>query len=130
MYEKTMYFSKKFIWNGLGCLALSAVFIPVELAFSAIITFVLFLLAAFIWLFLGFRFKKKLKLKTIESEEMFANKTFFKWTESGLRLLLVISVFLYLKHLPFMSILCVIIGLSYLLWLVNQTIKIEKYLKA
>jgi hypothetical protein len=127
MYEKVKYLSGKFIGNSIGCFILALLFI--EGPSQKVLLGAIFLAFGTLWLFLGLRFKKKLKLKTPETENLMFSKNTYKITEVALRIALIISIVLSLKNYPYFNIVAILTGATYLFWLIKETLVIEKYLK-
>ena len=128
MYEKVKYLSGKFIGNSIGCFILALLF--VEGPSQKVLLGAIFLAFGTMWLFLGLRFKKKLKLKSPDAENPMFRKNTYKITEVALRIALIISIVLFLKNYLYFNIVAILTGVSYLIWLIKETLQIEKYLKA
>ena len=121
MYQRTQYFSNKFIRSGFGCLALGVFFIAGTTSNSLLITS-LFLSISALWLFFGFRFKKKLKLKLASTEDLFFQNHNYKWIEAILRILLIIAVLLSFKNILYSNIFAIFFALIYFTCIVNVSL--------
>lgn len=133
MYERAEYFKNRFIRNGIAGFAISAFFM--YNAFSNEKTFqpiaFIFPVVAFVWLCLGLWINKKLKTKDAikDSNEITDERISFQYIELILTVLLVLSLFLNIRHYEYANYLMISIVIAYTYWLYTQVKLLSKYFK-
>jgi len=134
MYQRTKYFSDKFIRNGIGGCVISVVLIYNSIrhdkSFHPIT--LLMPLIAILWLYFGIRINKKLKAREYlnDNDEISGKKITFKEIDFFLLILLFAIVFLGPIYSKYANFLTIPVLLVYTFWFHKQMKLINTFLNS
>jgi hypothetical protein len=131
MYERAKYYRSKFIRNGIAGFAMSAflIYSSVNSGKSFGAAKILFPIVSVAWLYFGLQINRKLKSKdeTKEKVEIAGGRISFKQIEHILSALLVVVIFLGVRHVQYANYLAVPILVAYIWWLMSQMKLLNNY---
>ncbi len=131
MYERAKYFRNKFIRNGIFGLVICVILIYSTVTSEALFLarLIILLIVSVVWLYFGLHINRKLKSKdkTKDKIEITDERISFKQVEFLLSILLIVAIFLGIRHVKYADYLAIPIVVAYLWWLYSQMKLLNNY---